>query len=68
MNTIELLAIDVIKSIDHLEDDEWEHAASAVHQTLILLHKHGYTSENVSELLTKEYTRWNEMEIEDFLK
>lgn len=68
MNTIELLAIDVMKSIDHLEGDDWEHSATGVHQTLNLLHKHGYTSENVSELLTQEYARWNEMSIEDFLK
>lgn len=68
MTKLELLAYDVLKSIDHLEEGEWDIAAKAVHDTLKLLYKHEYTSENVSELLTEEYTRWNEKDVEELLK
>lgn len=68
MTKLELLAYDVLMSIDHLEEDEWTIAAKAVHDTLKLLHKHEYTTENVSELLTEEYARWNEKDCQEFLR
>lgn len=71
MNTLTpltLLAHDVLANIDHLEDNAWEIAAKAVHTTLDLLFQHGYTAENMSKLLTDEYTRWNKQDDDEIIK
>jgi hypothetical protein len=68
MNKITLLAHAVLKDIDHLDDDEWEIAANCVHKVLDRLFEHGYTSENLSGLLTEEYTRWNKQGDDEMMK
>lgn len=69
MSNIELLAFDVLKSIDHIErEHEWDIAAATIHSVLKLIHKHGYSTDNLSELLTAEYDRWNKLDAERFFE
>jgi len=69
MTKIEELAAAVLVSIDHITCEiEWNSSAKAIHDTLKLLYKYGYTEDDMSALLTEEYARWNESDVEDFFK
>ncbi|MNC39468.1 hypothetical protein D3C75_881280 [compost metagenome] len=68
MKPIQQLALDLLTTANHYDDEEFEIVIRTVEVTLDLIHKYGYTAENLKVALNAEYGRMNNQSTDDIIK
>lgn len=68
MKPIQQLALDLLSATNQYDDKEFDICVLTIEATLDLLHKYGYTVENLKVALNAEYGRMNNQSTDDIIK